>query len=73
MTPKLAQALKQALPKMPDHERVATEKLLAEFDKAQLIESCNSNFMDFVHQVWPTFIHGAHHEKMAEAFERAAA
>ena len=30
------------------------------------------NFMDFVGEMWPTFIHGAHHAKMAKAFEEVA-
>lgn len=28
--------------------------------------------MDFVHKVWPSFINGAHHAKMAAAFEKVA-
>jgi predicted phage terminase large subunit-like protein len=30
------------------------------------------NFMDFVAEMWPTFIHGSHHAKMAKAFEEVA-
>jgi len=30
------------------------------------------DFMKFVEEVWPGFIHGRHHEKMARAFERVA-
>ena len=32
----------------------------------------SDNFMDFVAEMWPTFIHGAHHAKMAKAFEEVA-
>jgi len=35
-------------------------------------ENCQDNFMDFVHKVWPNFIDGAHHAKMAAAFEKVA-
>ena len=31
-----------------------------------------ADFMKFVEEVWPGFIHGRHHEKMARAFERVA-
>ena len=31
-----------------------------------------TDFMKFVEEVWPGFIHGRHHEKMARAFERVA-
>lgn len=35
-------------------------------------ENAQNHFMDFVHAVWPTFIGGRHHKRMAEAFERVA-
>ena len=35
-------------------------------------ENCQDKFMDFVHKVWPNFIDGAHHAKMAAAFEKVA-
>ncbi len=35
-------------------------------------ENCQDNFMDFVHKVWPGFIDGAHHARMAKAFEEVA-
>ena len=31
-----------------------------------------TSFMDFVKEVWPEFIHGRHHAKMAAAFEEVA-
>ena len=35
-------------------------------------EMAQLKFMSFVRKVWPTFIGGRHHEKMAAAFERVA-
>ncbi len=35
-------------------------------------ELAQLKFMSFVRKVWPTFIGGRHHEKMAAAFERVA-
>jgi predicted phage terminase large subunit-like protein len=35
-------------------------------------EEAALDFMKFVEEVWPGFIHGRHHEKMARAFERVA-
>ena len=32
----------------------------------------SDNFMDFVAEMWPTFIHGKHHARMAQAFEEVA-
>ena len=31
---------------------------------------CREHFLPFVRRVWPEFIHGRHHDVMAEAFER---
>ena len=46
--------------------------LLQELEKAKSREKCHDSFMDFVGEVWSAFIHGRHHEIMAEAFERVA-
>ena len=35
-------------------------------------EGARSKFINFVNEVWPTFISGRHHARMAEAFERVA-
>lgn len=35
-------------------------------------DEAKNDFMEFTNQVWPSFIHGRHHEKMARAFERVA-
>jgi predicted phage terminase large subunit-like protein len=51
------------------------EHLLAELEKLESLktrQACREKFMSFVKEVWPTFIGGRHHAKMAEAFERVA-
>ena len=51
------------------------EKLLAELkhlDKLKQKKKAQTKFMDFTRQMWPTFISGKHHARMAEAFERVA-
>lgn len=35
-------------------------------------EGAQKYFMNFVQEVWPTFVMGRHHKRMAEAFERVA-
>jgi len=35
-------------------------------------EDAVNNFMHFIKKVWPNFIEGAHHKRMARAFERVA-
>jgi hypothetical protein len=51
------------------------EKLLAELEKLQELKVrklAQDKFLAFVKEVWPTFIGGRHHAKMAAAFERVA-
>jgi predicted phage terminase large subunit-like protein len=64
--------LPKILPLLPVHEQ---ERLLAELEKLSELKSrklCQNNFLAFVREVWPTFIAGRHHAKMANAFERVA-
>tara|TARA_R110002020_G_scaffold343335_1_gene557721 strand:+ start:744 stop:2276 length:1533 start_codon:yes stop_codon:yes gene_type:complete len=51
------------------------EKLLAELDHLEELKKRNliqERFMKFVEEMWPTFIAGRHHSRMASAFERVA-
>ena len=60
------------LHKLPIHEQ---ELLLAELEKLSELKRCKlsqDRFLKFVQEVWPTFIAGRHHAKMADAFERVA-
>ena len=60
------------LPKLSAREQ---EKLLAELEKLHELRTtqlAQDKFLGFVKEVWPTFIGGRHHAKMAEAFERVA-
>jgi predicted phage terminase large subunit-like protein len=46
--------------------------LLEELEKRDNQEKSAASFHDFVEIIWPDFIDGAHHRKMAEAFDRIA-
>jgi len=66
------QYLLNNLDKLSDSElRVMLEQLDTTLEVKNK-ENCQNNFMDFAHKVWPGFIDGAHHAKMARAFERVA-
>ena len=50
-------------------------RLLEDLDRLEIVkdrEDAATNFMHFVKKVWPHFIEGAHHKRMARAFERVA-
>ena len=60
------------LHKLPPREQ---QLLLAELDKLAEMKRrkvSQERFLKFVKEVWPTFIGGRHHAKMADAFERVA-
>jgi len=51
------------------------ERLLAELEHLEKLKErkkAQTRFIDFVKQMWPTFISGRHHAIMADAFERVA-
>ena len=55
---------------LPSSQKQEFIDLIEEYEKSQAREKCNNNFMPFVTEMWAAFIHGKHHEIMAEAFER---
>jgi predicted phage terminase large subunit-like protein len=60
---------------LPLLSQAEQERLLAELGKLEQMKTqamAQSRFLPFVRQVWPTFIGGRHHAKMAAAFERVA-
>jgi predicted phage terminase large subunit-like protein len=60
---------------LPSLSLAEQELLLAQLEKLQELKTkklAQDKFLKFVEQVWPTFIGGRHHAKMADAFERVA-
>ena len=60
------------LKKFPKDEQEAIAEILDELNTRNLRTRASDDFMVFVREMWPNFIHGRHHEKMAKAFERVA-
>ena len=54
-------------------ERVQLAKLVAELQKRALREDAQSNFLPFVEFIWPEFISGEHHRRIAKIFDEVAA
>jgi len=65
-------AILKLLPTLQDAEKRDILGKLTQRNTLKEKEECRSKFMAFVQKVWPNFIHGAHHAKMARAFERVA-
>lgn len=72
MSPQQLQALLSKLPNLPEAHLRALYADLAQHEVVKEREDAKNNFMHFVKKVWPHFIEGAHHKKMARAFERVA-
>ena len=72
MNPALLQRAEKALPSLPPPVQQKIGALIVEAKKALAHNKAKDDFMVFVNYVWPTFIHGEHHVKMARAFEKVA-
>jgi predicted phage terminase large subunit-like protein len=58
--------------KLSEADLRVLEAQLVKLEKLKERELCQDKFIKFVEKVWPTFISGAHHKRMADAFERVA-
>ena len=58
--------------KLSESDLRVLEAQLTKLEKLKERELTQKKFIKFVERVWPTFISGRHHKRMAEAFERVA-
>jgi predicted phage terminase large subunit-like protein len=72
LTPQDLQDLLALLPTMVPAERQTLLQKLQKFEELQARETAQTDFLSFVGRMWPEFIMGRHHKKMARAFERVA-
>jgi len=74
-TPNLLESIKSnptLLNALPQEVQIKAAELLEELTTRKEANTAKTNFMAFVHKVWPSFINGAHHVRMAQAFEKVA-
>lgn len=57
---------------LPKDERKLLEPLISEYYRRLERSEATDKFLPYVKKVWPQFIAGWHHKKMADAFERVA-
>jgi len=72
MDPNLLLDIEKRLPSMPEAMQQKVGQLVAEARRTATRDRAKTDFMAYVKYVWPNFIHGRHHEKMAQAFQRVA-
>lgn len=64
--------IEKVLPHLSESDMRVLEAQLVRLEKLKDRELCHDRFIKFVEKVWPVFISGRHHKRMAEAFERVA-
>lgn len=64
--------LHRVLAKLPTDEKTVVLELLKELDVRKQRTLAQEDFILFVKKVWPEFIEGAHHLKIARLFEKVA-
>ena len=64
--------IEQAIKNAPATAKMQIAALKNELALRKERTQAQGSFMSFVGKVWPSFIHGRHHAKMAAAFERVA-
>jgi predicted phage terminase large subunit-like protein len=67
--------LQKLLKKLPNMSEAQMRDLYASVEEHEILserEQARQSFMSFVKKVWPHFIEGPHHKRMAAAFERVA-
>ena len=67
-TEEIEHGIKCTPPTAKLHLKALNDELVLRQDRVK----AQKTFMEFVHEVWPNFIHGDHHERMAKAFEDVA-
>jgi predicted phage terminase large subunit-like protein len=66
------QEIIEAIMKMPDEMASEMMNMFEVYKQSLNIEQAQGDFMKFVAEMWPGFIHGRHHKVMARKFEEIA-
>ena len=64
--------LEKALPYMSDREKQKNLKLLSDYKKEITKDKGSKKFLDFIKHVYPNYIIGEHHRRLAQLFEDIA-
>ena len=72
LTPEKAAELMQIIPHLDDDRKRQALAKLKIFKKQWVQEHGKDNFLDFIQHVYPGYMIGAHHRKLAKIFEDIA-
>ena len=66
----LRNRIEQALPQLDDDVAGRLLTLVSALDKVEKKHRATSGFLAYVEEMWPEFISGYHHKRMADAFDK---
>jgi len=72
LTKKKLDIIKQALPHMTPQEKARNLQLLKEYESNLIKQQGSDRFLDFISHVYPKYIVGDHHKRLAQLFEDIA-
>lgn len=72
LTPESLQKLRNVLPGMPDSQKRRTLELLKQYQSETIKEVGKTDFLSYIKHVYPGYMVGPHHEKLAKIFEDVA-
>ena len=64
--------IRPELEQLPEEVLKEHLELSERLQEIERVENAQSKFLSFVKTQWPSFVEGAHHKQMAEAFDRIA-
>ena len=72
LTKRKLDIIKQALPHMSPQEKAKNLQLLKEYESNLVKQQGSDKFLDFISHVYPNYIVGEHHKRLAQLFEDIA-
>ena len=71
-TPEELKLAFESIPSLPKQEQLELHQMLSALEEMNKVKQRQNNFLDFIKHVYPNYIIGEHHRKLAQLFEDIA-
>lgn len=71
-TPEELKLALESIPSLPKQEQLELDQMLSALEEMNKVKQSQNNFLDFIKHVYPNYIIGEHHRKLAQLFEDIA-
>ena len=71
-TPEELKLAFESIPSLPKQEQLELHQMLSALEEMNKVKQRQNNFLDFIKHVYPNYIIGDHHRKLAQLFEDIA-